>query len=168
MKKNTLLIILGLVIFAFTMFAIARPSSNNTQTASLNTENSGKEVTDGSFFDFGSISMRAGKVSNSFQLKNESSEPLELSKAYTSCMCTTAFLSVNGKRVGPFGMPGHGFGGSTAVSETIAPGSEAVLEVIFDPAAHGPAGIGRADRTVFVETKTGEVREFRFVATVTP
>lgn len=166
MKKTNILIIAGLVVFAFVLFAAARPAPSATQIASLSS--AGTESTDGLFFDFGSISMRAGKVSHVFTLKNESSEPLEVGKIYTSCMCTTAFFSLNGKKAGPFGMPGHGFGGSPTVSETIVPNGEAAVEVIFDPAAHGPAGIGRADRTVYVETKTGEVREFRFVATVTP
>ena len=118
-------------------------------------------------FDFGSISMRAGKVKHSFRIMNGSSTPMRITKLYTSCMCTTAELMTTKERVGPFGMPGHGFGGS-GVDVALAPQEEATVEAVFDPAAHGPAGVGIIERAIYVETENGLPFEFRFTAQVTP
>ncbi|MBM3257057.1 MAG: DUF1573 domain-containing protein [Candidatus Liptonbacteria bacterium] len=117
-------------------------------------------------FDFGSISMAAGKVKHVFSIRNGSSTPVRLTKLYTSCMCTTAQLMTLAKKVGPYGMPGHGF--IPGIDITLAPQEEAVVEAVFDPAAHGPAGVGKIERAVFVETETGLPFELRFTAQVTP
>lgn len=117
-------------------------------------------------FDFGTISMAKGKVTKAFSVKNTTSEPITVSKIYTSCMCTKASLLQGSNRKGPFGMPGHG--SVPIISETIAPGAEAVVEAVFDPAAHGPAGVGPIARTVFVETTDGGKLSLDFKANVIP
>ena len=48
------------------------------------------------------------------------------------------------------------------------PGDDAVVEVVFDPAAHGPAGIGPIERVVTIENSAGRPLELAFNATVTP
>jgi hypothetical protein len=119
-----------------------------------------------SFFDFGNLSMAAGKVSHRFRIRNTGDSPVTINKIYTSCMCTTATLiTLAGKR-GPFGMPGHGV--VPAIFETIAPGSGAQVEVVFDPAAHGPAGVGPTDRVVTIHTNESRPLELRFRAMVQP
>lgn len=117
-------------------------------------------------FDFGTVSMAAGKVAATYAIKNSADGPLNLNRIYTSCMCTTAALALPSGRKGPFGMPGHG--GTTALSAQLAPGQTALLEVVFDPAAHGPAGLGRVERTVTVESKEAAPLELRFAALVKP
>lgn len=118
-------------------------------------------------YDFGTISMAAGKVSTTYRLKNEGVAPLALDKIYTSCMCTEATLvTASGRKQGPFGMPGHG--PLKAVSGQIAPGETALLEVVFDPAAHGPSGVGRIERVVTVQTKGAAPLELGMVAMVRP
>ena len=117
-------------------------------------------------YDFGKISMAKGNVSHAFEVKNNSSEPLKIEKIYTSCMCTTALLAIGDELSGPFGMPGHGM--IPPVKKTLSPGATASLEVIFDPQAHGPAGLGKVERIVYVETGDGEVQEFKFTAEVAP
>lgn len=124
-------------------------------------------VAEHSNFDFGSISMANGKVSHTFKIKNTFSAPIAVTKVSTSCMCTEAVWKANGTNLGPFGMPGHG-GYAPRISETIAPGAEAEVEAIFDPAAHGPAGVGLANRSIYIESDGGEPLELTFTATVTP
>ena len=119
------------------------------------------------FFDFGKISMAAGKVSHGYWIKNASAAPLTISRISTSCMCTDATLiTQSGRKKGPFGMPGHGL--APELKERLAPGEAAQVEVVFDPAAHGPAGIGQTDRTVTIRNDAGLPLELRFGAMVTP
>lgn len=58
--------------------------------------------------DFGTVSMARGKVSQTYNVQNTSSEPITIKKMYTSCMCTQAILKKGAKTFGPMGMPGHG------------------------------------------------------------
>ena len=104
-------------------------------------------------FDFGVVSMAKGKVQHSFKIKNSTDRPVEITKIYTSCMCTEATLVNTNFSKGPFGMPGHE-GLSSSLYETIKPGQEATIEVEVDPAAHGPEGIGKARKIVYIETNS--------------
>lgn len=117
-------------------------------------------------FDFGRIAMGGGKVSHRYPIENTGAKPLSITRMYTSCMCTTATLITRSGRKGPFGMPGHG--SLRSVDETLAPGEVAQVEVVFDPAAHGPAGVGPTSRTVTVVNDAGRALELRFDALVTP
>ncbi|MFY9493194.1 MAG: DUF1573 domain-containing protein [Minisyncoccia bacterium] len=117
------------------------------------------------FFDFGKISMSAGDVEYVFKIRNEGASPVNLAKLYTSCMCTTAYLKIGEYDRGPFGMPGHGI--VPKVNKELLPNQEAEIRVVFDPAAHGPSGIGKIERVVYLESSSGTV-EFGFTAEVTP
>lgn len=117
-------------------------------------------------FDFGSISMAAGKVSHRYWLRNESTAPVMIQRIHTSCMCTTATLVKGLRVIGRYGMAGHG--PMPDVNESLAPGEEAYVDVAFDPAAHGPAGLGRTERVVTIERSGGETLQLGFVANVTP
>lgn len=119
-----------------------------------------------SSFDFGRISMANGKVSREIKIKNTNTVPVTATRLSTSCMCTTAELSYQGKREGPFGMPGHGF--IPSIETTIQPGDEATIKVTFDPAAHGPAGVGAIKREVFLEQEGSKRLTLNFSAFVTP
>lgn len=117
-------------------------------------------------YDFGSISMAAGNVEREFRLKNSGAEAIVIKKIYTSCMCTEATLIIGDRRKGPFGMPGHGSLGS--IQEVVGPGEEAIIEVVFDPQAHGPAGVGPIQRVVTIEHDSGQPIGLEFRAIVTP
>jgi|SRR3989344_1546699 len=117
-------------------------------------------------FDFGSVSMAAGKVTHRFAVKNSGTEPITVTKMYTSCMCTTASFSKVGTTYGPYGMPGHGF--IPTMNAVLSPGEEAEVEAVFDPAAHGPAGVGRIERVITLENSAGLPLDLGFSATVTP
>lgn len=117
--------------------------------------------------DLGTVSMAAGNVPFQYLIKNAGDQPVDLKRIATSCMCTSATLVTANGRKGPFGMPGHGTGTNT-VKARLAPGETANLEVVFDPAAHGPSGLGRIERSVMVESADAPPLELRMVVMVTP
>jgi len=117
-------------------------------------------------YDFGPVPINGGLVRHSYILKNSTSEPVVISKMYTSCMCTEASIHIGDEIFGPYGMPGHGF--MPSIDRILEPNTETSVDVVFDPAAHGPAGIGPIGRVVVVEDETGGRVEFRFNAVVTP
>lgn len=117
-------------------------------------------------YNFGQISMAAGKVSHRYWFRNESAAPVLIQRVYTSCMCTTATLVKSARVIGSYGMPGHG--PVPEVNEKLAPGEAAYIDAVFDPAAHGPAGLGRTERVVTIEHGAGDPLQFNFVADVKP
>lgn len=119
------------------------------------------------FYDFGTISMKNGNVSKSFTITNNGADT-KISKISTSCMCTNAFIvSADGSKKGPFGMPGHG-GLVPKANEAIGAGESRTLEVVYDPNAHGPAGVGLIERVVFIEDENGKVVELVIRVNVRP
>lgn len=169
MKKTIIGIVIGIIVLGGLIW-LARPTTQSGQPASLVSPPaggaSGVLSTEKSSFDFGTISMAAGKISHSFKIKNTGQESVMIEKMYTSCMCTTAMLKINNRTFGPYGMPGHGF--IPSIKEKIAPNEEAVIDVIFDPSAHGPAGVGRIQRVIVIENSAGEPLQLNFTANVTP
>ncbi len=162
-------IIIGVVVAVFVfggLVWIARPSSQNSTASVVSASNGTLTVEESNNYDFGTISMAAGEVKHAFKIKNTSNEVVIVNKIYTSCMCTTAALMVGGKQFGPYGMPGHG--AIPRIDQTVSPNEEATVEVVFDPAAHGPAGVGRIQRIVTIENNAGQPVELKFVAVVTP
>lgn len=122
-------------------------------------------------YDFGIVSMANGEVTRQVTITNDSDGPVTIRKGYTSCMCTTAYLTDgSGKRTGPFGMSGHGSGVISSANVVVKPGEQVVVETVFDPAAHGPSGTGVARRSVYLETdsSTTPKLQFDFEANVTP
>ena len=117
-------------------------------------------------YNFGSISMAAGKVNHTYTISNTSTSPVTIVGVQTSCMCTGATVVTSHGRFGPFGMAGHGR--MPAIRETLVPGATAQVEVVFDPAAHGPAGVGKTERVVTIETDVGAPLELGLAAMVRP
>lgn len=154
-------LILGLAALG----SIKQPASSNTQ-ATVAGEQTGDLQAAEQGFDFGTISMKDGNVSHAFAVTNNSSEPITITKVYTSCMCTTASITADGTTAGPFGMPGHG--AVPKINHVVAPGAQATIDVTFDPNAHGPAGVGKISRAVTLETAAGDKVELTFAAVVTP
>lgn len=117
-------------------------------------------------YDFGDISIAKGTVKHDYEIKNTGSGDLKIDNIWTSCHCTTAVLKVGDKESPVFGMDGHSFGWS----QKIAPGEKGRLEVIFDPAFHGPQGIGAAVREIYLSTNDSqnERASVRLIANVTP
>ena len=119
-------------------------------------------------YDFGEVSMAKGLVEHEFILSNTSSAPVNIGSVETTCMCTTAYLKVSGgKEAGPFGMPGHG-GPRGAANLTVNPGEKLIVRAVFDPAAHGPAGVGGVERAVIIDVGKQEPVVVSFKALVRP
>lgn len=163
-SKTIIAVVIGILILGGIIW-IARPKGQSNNVISVSS-NGSLTVEEANNYDFGSISMAAGKVKHQFKIKNASSEAVTIGKMYTSCMCTTASLLIRGKKFGPVGMPGHGI--IPSLRQTINPNEEAIVEVVFDPAAHGPAGVGRIQRTVTLENNSGKLVELQITAIVTP
>lgn len=165
-KNNKLVVVsaVGIVLAVGVLFWLGKTNSSSTPDkpplgANLLSASEGS-------FDFGTISMARGNVSRTVKVKNNSSEPVLIEKLYTSCMCTNVSLMMGGKKMGPYGMPGHGF--IPKINQMMNPGEEAEIEIVFDPTAHGPAGIGKVDRVVYVESDKSALLELKFSVTVTP
>ncbi len=169
MKKNTLVKVVIVGLFLIGLFLMGLPSKNQTPASPIVSGNLASTVlaAEVSQYDFGTISMMNGNVSYDFMLKNMMTEPVRVTKMYTSCMCTTAMMKIGDREVGPFGMSGHG-GPAPAINEIIEPGQSVKVSAIFDPAAHGPAGVGRIERSIYLESDKGAPVELKFSANVTP
>lgn len=95
-----------------------------------------------SVYNFGEIKEADGKVSHTFQIKNEGEAPLVITRAIASCGCTTPEWT----------------------REPIAPGKSGELTVVFDPTGRP----GTFTKTIalysngkkgnYVLTITGEVK----------
>jgi len=120
------------------------------------------------FYDFGTISMKNGNVSKIFKVTNSTNEDIKVSSVTTSCMCTTAYIiKEDGSRSRPFGMPGHG-GAVPKANVVVGAGGSLDIDVVYDPNAHGPAGVGLIERSVFLEDENNNVMEFKLRVNVTP
>ncbi len=116
--------------------------------------------------DFGSIPINGGNVETVFRISNTGSRPLRLVAIYTSCGCTTAVIDfADGSRAGPFGMPGHA-GAQTQIDRAVNAGEDFSVRVAFDPAAHGPGGLGKITRVVTIHTADGSAAELVIAANV--
>lgn len=156
--------VVGITI-AFTVLIIFGVSKAQTNNQSSGSSKPSQLQTTENNYDFGSISMANGKVKRVFSFKNDTSAVIVAKKLYTSCMCTQATLLKSGEIFGPFGMPAHG--AIPEINKEIEPGQDAQIEVVFDPAAHGPAGVGPIERQATLETSDGQL-VFKFKAQVTP
>src|SRR3989338_5890877 len=165
MKKIIIGVGLGVLILAGVIFA-AQPKTSNSGAAVAVASNGTFVVEESSNYDFGSISMAAGKVTRQFKIRNTGAETVTVSKMYTSCMCTSALLMKGEKKFGPYGMPGHAV--VPKINVPVEPNEEVIVEVVFDPAAHGPAGVGRIEREVILENNAGQPVKLQFAAMVTP
>lgn len=97
--------------------------------------------------DWGQIQYNGGKVKAAYRITNNGTETLKLFGATTSCACTTGTITANSKVSPPFGMHAP----MSNVIE-VSPGKDAIVEALFDPAFHGPGGIGPISRTITIQT----------------
>lgn len=160
------LVIGGLVIAAKPGPVTPSPTAVELVRSSSAGNSAGNLTTSQSKFSFGPISMASGKVKHRYPITNTGTEPLLIRKMYTSCMCTTVALVKGGKTSDAYGMPGHT--PIPTINVPINPKEEAFVEVVFDPAAHGPAGVGPIERIVTVENNAGQPLELAFSALVSP
>lgn len=163
MKAIILTIVIILLIIAGLVWIYSVSQKNETNNAA---RTNGILTAQERVFNFGTISMAAGKVSHIFKIKNTGTEFLTITKIYTSCMCTEAtFVKSNIKR-GPFGMLGHGYTPKNIAA--LNSNEEAEILVRFDPVAHGPAGLGKTERIVYLENTGKNNLELVITVNVAP
>lgn len=159
-----LLVFLGLFIWGY---AGNRGTTASVQGASGAAASEGSLIAPEVFYDFGTISMKNGNVTKAFTVSNPTEQDMKLSTVSTSCMCTKAFIiGPDGSMKGPFGMPGMGY--VPPANEVIRAGESRTIRVVYDPNAHGPAGVGRIDRFITLTDDSGNVVQLEIVANVTP
>ena len=116
-----------------------------------------KLVVENTNHSWGEIPINGGNVRAEFMIKNEGEAPLRLFDVSTSCTCTTAQLEINGKKSPEFSMHTK----SGYVTE-VPPGESAKLKIEFDPAFHGPQGVGAMTRQIRMKTNDAERQELMF------
>lgn len=166
--KNTLVYIAVIAVFigGLVFFTRSGKENNGAMINSSSGGTAGSLSVEETAFDFGEISMANGKVSHKFKIKNVGEGLVTIEKIYTSCMCTSAALWKDDIKFGPYGMPGHGI--IPKINQKIDAGKEGEIEAIFDPAAHGPAGVGRIERVIYIEQRDGDTLQLQIGATVKP
>lgn len=123
-------------------------SSTTTSVPQIVVSDNAKAKTlDPTSFDWGNISYDGEKATKTFTIRNTGIESLKLYNIKTSCHCTKAYVTIDGRDSPSFGMSGV----SDWVGE-VAPGKEARLTVIFDQTYHGPSGLGPITRFVSVDS----------------
>lgn len=92
-------------------------------------------VIEPSSYNFQDISVAGGVVKTSMAIKNEGKSDLLIDDMDSSCGCTTATITKDGKEGPVFGMKMHGTN-PIGWSETLKPGETAELNIYYDPQAH--------------------------------
>ncbi len=146
---STIVILAGVVVLGLLLLYTEPKAGENVKSKNVSSNQTSQLTTDLSFYDFGTISMKNGKVTKSFKLYNNQNSPVLVTKVYTSCMCTDALLKIDTNSYGPYGMLAHGV--VPSVNQEIKPNQESSIDVTFDPNAHGPAGVGVIEREVSIE-----------------
>ena len=164
-------ILVGVLAFSFLLivgFAIwqgGKEPSTKEVGATASADIKDLEVNPASY-DVGTIKMKDGNVVKTYEVKNTSTESMKLQRIATSCMCTKTKIKIGDKETREFGMEGMG-DKNPPINLELSSGQTATVTAIFDPAAHGPKGVGSFDRTVFLyfSNPTG-TKELKFNGTV--
>ena len=170
MKLKTIIVILTLIIGLIVIIwlgKINQTNLNSNSQAQTQKIKSSSLLANELLYNFGTISMQDGLVEKTFQITNPTTQDVKLSRVVTSCMCTKAYIENNGKEKGPFGMVGHG-GPVPMANEIIEAGKTIAIKVVYDPNAHGPAGVGTIDRFIELTEENGAVTKLEIKALVTP
>ncbi len=119
-----------------------------------------KVSTEATSYDWGQININDGYVEKVFEILNDGTEALKLYNATTSCACTKAQLIYQETESPLFSMHSK-----SDFVLSVPPGEKAQLRVTFDPAAHGPSGLGPVSRKVIVQTNDQNQPELNFILT---
>jgi len=159
MKDKTIL--LGFLIFTISviaagLFILTKSSTPAVISASQNAKVEAGERT----YDWGRIDYKKGNVTKTFTIKNVGTDPLKLTNVKTSCACTKAQITIDGKTSPFFGMHTT----SSWVGE-VPRDKEAKIEIIFDPQFHGPQSVGAVTRLITIETNDASLPKLEFSLT---
>ena len=115
-------------------------------------------------YNLGEVPINGGIVTKEYEIKNTSGKDMELKKIATSCMCTSASVKIGDDETRFFSME-MGGDKNPLISTRLKKDETAKVTVRFDPAAHGPQGVGPFDRIVWLYFDAG-VKELTFNGTV--
>ena len=170
MKPKTIIITLIVVAVIGYLLVLSYQKSSSSAASVQGVSQTGAQsalAASSTFYDFGTISMKNGNVTKDFTFTNPGNSDVSIKGVETSCMCTSALLvEADGSTKGPFGMAG--MGGMTSTDDTVKAGESRTLRVVYDPNAHGPAGVGDIDRFITVNDASGGTLRFEIKAVVTP
>lgn len=117
-------------------------------------------------YQLGNVPIKAGIVTRDYEIENTTDQTIKIKKIATSCMCTQAKITINGQETKFFGME-HPTDKNPPINLELAPGEKALVTVNFDPAAHGPQGVGAFERVVWLTFSDPEgVKELTFSGVV--
>ena len=153
---------LGFTLFLIIVFAFwqGKPKDENFEPIVAG-DIVGIEINPGNF-NLGDVPINGGIVTKEYEIKNSTDGVLKLRKVATSCMCTKASFEVGETKTKFFGMEGHG-DKNPPVNIEIGSGQSGRVVARFDPAAHGPQGVGPFDRSIWLTfSDPAGVKELKF------
>lgn len=133
------LLVLGGGIFYLTKSTPSKPVLVETIGAKIETPETN--------FDFNDIVYSGGDAIHEFKIKNIGDKELQIANLKTSCTCTKTYLKTQAGNGPAFNMHSQ----SDWIGK-LNPGEEASIVADFDPAFHGPNGVGPISRIVSFET----------------
>lgn len=147
--KIILVIIVGtILLFGGLAYLMTKSSSGGGKDSFiLNSPAQGLVASPSGSMDLGDVPYGGGIISKTFDIKNSSDNAITLRKITTSCMCTTAKFSIDGKESKFYGMEMNG-DLNPIIDYEVPADATAQVTFDFDPAAHGPQGIGPFDRVI--------------------
>lgn len=160
MDKFIISIIAVSLIVVIAGSAIMSGNTGTDSRSKIEVNENTKIVLDKTSHDWGTIGLNDGNVEHVFEVKNEGTEELTLSNIVTSCMCTTAQLILNDQQSPVFGMHTK-----SDYQLNVPAGETALLKIVFDPAFHGPSGVGPINRQITVDTNNPDKSKLQFTLT---
>ena len=144
MKFSLLIIGTTVLLLVGGIFVLGKQSAGSVE---LSKNAAAAFSTDHDRYEWGNIAYGGGKASHRFSIRNDGTADLSVANLKTSCMCTTVqFKSESGES------PAFAMHQKSQWQGVLAPGDVADIEVIFDPAFHGPQGVGPMERAVSFDT----------------
>lgn len=161
---NDIKIFIGIIGFTVLLIVgfvyLQGGKETNEQTQPL-TQVAGIQVSPETY-ELGNVDLNSGLVTKEYEVVNETDQTMKLQKIVTSCMCTQVKVSVGDKESRFFGME-HPGDRNPPINYEIQPGEAAKITVNFDPAAHGPQGVGPFNRVVTLTfSEPSGVKELTF------
>ncbi|MEK7063035.1 MAG: DUF1573 domain-containing protein [Patescibacteria group bacterium] len=167
MKTKTIIMLVCLMIAGLFVWGYFSNGKTGAVQGVKTSNAKGSLTAEETFYDFGVISMKNGDVAKDFTVSNATTQDITLKTVLTSCMCTSAFIVKPGGDIkGPFKMPGMGY--VPPANEIIKAGESRIIRVVYNPNAHGPAGVGQIQRFVNLTLDDGEKLQLEIKALVTP
>ena len=109
--------------------------------------------------DWGRIKMSEGDAVAEFTIQSKGDKQLQLYNLKTSCACTRARLESD-QSVSPY----FNMHSTSDYVLDVKPGDMVKVVAIFDPAFHGPSGVGSISRTITMQTNDPDNPELTFNA----